>query len=218
MTSGKTIRLKVCGMRDPENIRTIALLQPDYMGFIFYPRSPRFVGDDFSIPLSFPAHIKKVGVFVNETTHTMLRQSDRLSLDYLQLHGNEPVEQVRTLKEQGIKIIKAFSVDEHFDFGLTLPYASLADFFLFDTKGKYYGGNAQIFDWGILKNYDQQVPFFLSGGLTPDNVEAVESLKGMNLHALDINSGVETQPAVKDEHRVYRVTKFLKNTNLKHEI
>lgn len=191
------VKLKVCGMRDAENVLGVAALQPDYMGFIFYPKSPRFVGEDFQVPESFPTAIKKVGVFVNETAEKMLAIAHTLQLDYLQLHGNESVEVCATIKQAGIGVIKVFSVEDDFDFAVTKPYQSSVDFFLFDTKGKYYGGNAQVFDWTVLNRYDQQVPFFLSGGITPDNVTNIAALENMNLHALDVNSGVEIQPALK---------------------
>lgn len=184
-------------MRDAGNVLEVSTLQPDYMGFIFYGKSPRFVGDDFQLSASFPASIKKVGVFVNETPEKMLAIARTLQLDFLQLHGNESVEVCGIIKQAGIGLIKVFSVDDDFDFVVTKPYQSSVDFFLFDTKGKYYGGNAQVFDWTVLNRYDQQVPFFLSGGITPDNVASITTLKDMNLHALDVNSGVEITPALK---------------------
>jgi phosphoribosylanthranilate isomerase len=191
------VKLKVCGMRDAENVLAVSALQPDYMGFIFYGKSPRFVGEDFQIPESFPARIKRVGVFVNETPEKMLAIARTLQLDFLQLHGNESTEVCASVKQAGIGVIKVFSVDDDFDFAVTKPYQNIVDFFLFDTKGKYYGGNAQAFDWTVLNRYDQQVPFFLSGGITPDNVANIAALKNMNLHALDVNSGVEITPALK---------------------
>lgn len=191
------VKLKVCGMRDAENVLAVSALQPDYMGFIFYGKSPRFVGEEFQLPASFPAGIKKVGVFVNETPDKMLAIARRLQLDFLQLHGNESVEVCAAMKQAGLGVIKVFSVDDDFDFAITKPYQHAVDFFLFDTKGKYYGGNAQVFDWTVLNRYDQQVPFFLSGGITPDNVANIAALKNMNLHALDVNSGVEISPALK---------------------
>jgi len=196
------IKLKICGMRDWINIREVIALRPDYMGFIFYANSPRFVGEDFQLPESFPADIKKAGVFVNASVEEMLLQAERLKLDYLQLHGNESVRQCEELKEKGVAVIKVFSVDDDFDFTSTKPYAHSVDFFLFDTKGKYYGGNARTFDWNVLQRYDQQVPFFLSGGISPYNVSGIKELKGMNLHAIDINSGVEVTPGMKDIEKI----------------
>lgn len=191
------MELKICGMRDEANIIEVAEMGVDYMGFIFYPESPRYVGENFRIPY-LSSHIKRVGVFVNETTGVMKRKADELSLDYLQLHGHESAAQCEELKRHKIKLIKVFSIDNNFDFKQTRDYKGVVDFFLFDTKGKYHGGNARAFDWGVLDNYNQQVPFFLSGGIGPDNIMEVNSLKGKNIHAVDVNSGVESAPAVKD--------------------
>jgi len=196
------MKLKVCGMRDADNILKVAALGVDYMGFIFYEKSPRYVGEAFEIPAGFPEKVKKVGVFVDEEAEKMLMTGKRLKLDYFQLHGHEPAAVCQQLKEAGFGVIKVFSIGDEFDFGITEEYAAVTDFFLFDTKGKFYGGNAQVFDWGQLNKYDQQVPFFLSGGLNPVNVLGLSSLKGMNIHALDVNSGVETSPGVKDVEKI----------------
>lgn len=185
-------------MRDADNILQVAALCPAYMGFIFYEKSPRFVGEGFVLPAGFPAEIKKVGVFVNATAETMLATAARVGLNALQLHGHESVEVCRQVRAAGLEVIKVFSVGDDFDFTSTGPYREAADYFLFDTKGKLYGGNAQTFDWSVLRRYDQQVPFFLSGGLTPANVGAALALEGLNLYALDVNSGVETAPGQKD--------------------
>ncbi|WP_228450620.1 phosphoribosylanthranilate isomerase [Chryseolinea soli] len=204
------IKLKICGMRDAENIQAVTALSPQYMGFIFYRKSPRFVGDDFVMPAISPG-IKKVGVFVNETTENILRIASRYDLTLIQLHGHETPEQCRDLKAKGLSVIKVFSVGEDFDWSTVQPYKSLADFFLFDTKGKYYGGNAQAFDWSLLQKYDQEIPFFLSGGLSPENIDDVDRLKGMNLYALDVNSGVEDSPGVKNASKIESVLEKLKS-------
>jgi phosphoribosylanthranilate isomerase len=185
-------------MRDADNILQVAALRPAYMGFIFYEKSPRFVGQGFVLPVGFPADIKKVGVFVNAPAESMLATAARVGLDALQLHGHESVEVCQQVKAAGLEVIKVFSVDDDFDFSTTEPFRAVADYFLFDTKGKLYGGNAKTFDWSVLRRYDQQVPFFLSGGLTPANVADAMALEGVNLYALDVNSGVETAPGKKD--------------------
>lgn len=194
-------------MRDKSNISDVAALNPDYMGFIFYAPSPRYVGEDFTV--EFSPTTKRVGVFVNETTEAMVKKVHALKLDYLQLHGQETVKQCEDLKTQGIKIIKVFSVDDEFDFSKTTPYKPVVDFFLFDTKGKYYGGNAVAFNWNILKQYDQQVPFFLSGGIAPANAEEIKKMGAMNMHAVDLNSGVELAPALKDVNKIIEIKKIL---------
>jgi len=206
------IRLKICGMRDAENISGVNALSPQYMGFIFYRKSPRFVGDDFVMP-AISHGIKKVGVFVNETTDAILNAAARHDLSLIQLHGHEPPAQCRDLKAKGLGVIKAFSVGDDFDWRVVEPYKTVADFFLFDTKGKYYGGNAQAFDWSLLRKYDQEIPFFLSGGLSPENIAGIIELKGMNLYALDVNSGVEDSPGVKNISRIASVLEKLKSLN-----
>ena len=203
------IKLKICGMRETENILQVASLSPDYMGFIFYSKSPRFVGENFVIPDQFPAIIKRVGVFVNERVEDMLAKRDKHRLDMLQLHGDESPDVCEVVRRSGTKVIKVFSVDDKFDFESTIPYKNVVDYFLFDTKGKYYGGNATPFDWRVLERYDQNIPFFLSGGLNPENISGIHDLKGMNVHAVDVNSGVERSPGIKDPALVGRIANVL---------
>lgn len=198
MTSAEKIKIKVCGMRDANNITQVATLGPDYMGFIFYPPSPRYVGADFKLSDKDATPIVRVGVFVNAENEEILRQSRLVGFDHVQLHGNEGVHQAGALKDSGFKVIKVFSVDDDFDFGITRQFAPVVDFLLFDTRGKLYGGNARAFNWNVLRRYDQDVPFFLSGGISPENVKDIASLEGMNLHALDVNSGAEGAPGLKD--------------------
>lgn len=198
------MRLKVCGMRDSKNIKQLLALKPDYMGFIFYGRSPRDVEGLLSEELlkSFPSETKKVGVFVNATLNQVKDRVGQFELDYVQLHGDETVEYVAELFAIGIKVMKVFSVGETFDFDQLKQYDPFVDFFLFDTKGKARGGNGKTFDWRILKKYDQKVPFFLSGGIDLDNVSELKSLEGMNLHAIDVNSKFELEPGLKDVKKV----------------
>lgn len=205
MTNQSSIQVKICGMREVQNMLDVAALQPDFMGFIFYEKSPRYVGNDFDIPEGFPDTISRVGVFVNESTKQILELAERHALDYLQLHGDESVEQVKELWNSNSKIIKVFSVDAGFDFNITKSYQPYCDYFLFDTKGKHYGGNATLFDWNLLKKYDQKVPFFLSGGLNSDNVNKALAIDDLNLFALDLNSGVEISPGLKDAGKIRRV-------------
>jgi phosphoribosylanthranilate isomerase len=189
-------------MRDPENILKVAEEQPAYMGFIFYDQSPRYVGQDFFIPTEFPDSIKRVGVFVNEKVDVILGIVKKYNLELVQLHGTESPEQCEELANRGVSIIKAFSIDTQFDFEETKPFGKYVDYFLFDTKGKHFGGNAKVFDWSQLNRYDQRIPFFLSGGLTVVNIQKINELKNMNVHALDVNSGLEALPGVKDVDKV----------------
>ena len=207
MNSGKDIAIKVCGMRDPENILQVVSLGPQYLGFIFYPNSPRYVGNDFELPRNLPSSFKKVGVFVNESNDVILSKAEKIGFEFVQLHGNESVEQSSDLKASGLKIIKVFSVDDAFKFEVTQAYKNVVDYFLFDTKGKLYGGNARTFDWNVLRKYDQEVPFFLSGGLSPENVGDLGDIRSMNLHALDLNSGVELSPGLKSLEKIKAIMK-----------
>lgn len=207
------VRWKVCGMRDEDNILRVSAMQPDYLGFIFYEKSPRFVGHDFKMPSRLGKNIKKAGVFVNASTPEILKQVEKHELDIIQLHGNEPETQLKDLKKEGLCIFKVFSVGDDFDFQVTKPYQEFSNYFLFDTKGKYYGGNAVRFNWEILSEYDQQVPFILSGGIDPENMREIQNLTGFNLHGIDINSGVEISPALKDIEKVGRVKEFIHDLN-----
>lgn len=191
------IKLKICGMRDEANIQAVGDLHPDYMGFIFYDKSPRYVGKDFKVP-NVP---NAVGVFVNESNDRILETGVKI----VQLHGNESPERCASLKSKGLTVIKAFSIDDDFDFEKTKPYSDVTDYFLFDTKGKYYGGNAYPFDWNKLNEYDQSKPFFLSGGLNAQNLNNLDLLNGMNLYAIDLNSGVEDTPGIKNIDKIKNV-------------
>jgi phosphoribosylanthranilate isomerase len=200
------VKLKVCGMRDVANIQAVAELRPDYMGFIFYKQSPRYVGDQFSIG---DVNVRKVGVFVNENTEKILAQLKSIGSTTAQLHGDENPVQCAELKGQGITVIKVFPVDDDFNFEKTKEYENVSDFFLFDTKGKLHGGNAKVFNWRKLQEYDQSVPFFLSGGLNADNLKDIGVLKDMNLHALDLNSGVEDSPGLKNISKISDLMKLI---------
>jgi len=210
MDKSNSIRLKICGMRDAANIREIGALNPDYIGFIFYKNSPRFVGENFEIPDDFSNEIKRVGVFVNEPFSNLLRLVKKHSLDFVQLHGDESREYCKRIKSEGLAVIKVFRVGAEFDFAITNEYEATVDFFLFDTKGVEYGGTGKKFDWNILNNYNQNIPFFLSGGINPENSNDLDSFTGMNIHALDVNSGVEISPGRKEKSKVLSIIKKLR--------
>jgi len=196
-------------MRDPENILQVAELQPDYMGFIFYEKSKRYVGKEFKIPTQLSKNIKRVGVFVNESTENMLSLARLHKLDFIQLHGDEPVKQCWELKQEKFGVIKVFSIDEHFSFAKVEPYKKVVDYFLFDTKSSLYGGTGKTFDWNLLNGYDQEIPFFLSGGLSAGNIQAARNSDSWNLHAFDLNSGVEMAPGLKSIEKLLELKKLL---------
>ncbi len=209
------MQLKVCGMKYAENIEAILGLKPDYMGFIFYPQSKRYVTEvqtDFINQLDFP---NKTAVFINADLQEIITIAQKGNFKILQLHGDESPELCAKLKnEYGFTVIKAFGIGENFDFSVLEIYKPLVDYFLFDTKGKEYGGNGLSFDWNILKNYDQTIPFFLSGGIGLENMEELISFvteNKLNLQAIDVNSRFETEPGLKDRGRIEKLIKKLQD-------
>jgi phosphoribosylanthranilate isomerase len=200
------MKIKVCGMKNPENIREISVLSPDYMGFIFYPKSKRYAGELNEEVVKNLNHLIKVGVFVNEEALCIKEICKRYNINFIQLHGNENPALCQELKSEGFKIIKVFSVGEHFEFSETNAYKKVADYFLFDTKSESYGGTGKKFNWSLFEHYDNQKEIFLSGGIGPDDVEEIKKLKSLNIHALDINSKFEIEPGLKD---VGLVRKFI---------
>ena len=191
-------------MRDPENISGIVAALPDFMGFIFYPKSKRFVGFEPSTEILavIPDSVQKVGVFVDETPEKVMEIVAGWKLDVVQLHGNESPEYCQQIKNSGMVVFKAFSVDEQFDFAAMKAYSGVCDYFLFDTKGQLPGGTGQKFNWELLENYRGDVPFFLSGGIGPDDLEVLRNFKHPRWHGIDINSGFEISPALKDVEKV----------------
>lgn len=202
------LKIKVCGMRDPENISGVIADMPDFIGFIFYPKSSRFVGFEPSTEVLavVPKSIKKVGVFVDETPEKVMEICQNWNLDVVQLHGQETPEYCQQIQSFGIAVFKAFSLDEEFDFEKLKAYTGVCDYFLFDTKGHLPGGTGQKFRWQLLKNYRGDVPFFLSGGIEQDDFEAIKQFSHPQLFGIDINSGFEISPALKD---VEKVRKFI---------
>ena len=191
-------------MRDPENILGVVGALPDYLGFIFYPKSKRFVGFNPSAEVMavVPDSVKKVGVFVNETPEKVLETVQNWDLNVVQLHGNETPEYCRQIQDSGITVFKAFSVDELFDFETLDAYSKVCNYFLFDTKGQLPGGTGQKFNWQLLQNYKGDVPFFLSGGIGPLDLEAIRHFGHPRWCGIDINSGFEISPALKDVEKV----------------
>lgn len=187
-------RIKVCGMKHPENILEVATLQPEFMGFIFYDKSKRYF--EGTIP-SLPKSIKKVGVFVNECMDVILHKIAVHNLDLVQLHGEETAEFCQILADKKIKIIKAFAVDKFFEFSQLKKYEPFCIYFLFDTKGENPGGNGVVFDWKILSKYDSKTPLFLSGGIGAAELKQIKKIQ-LPVFALDINSKFEVEPGFKN--------------------
>ncbi len=207
------MRLKICGMRETENITHLLALQPDYMGFIFYEKSKRFVGEDLDEDLlkSFPMNTKKVGVFVNAHLSYILEKVRKYQLDFVQLHGEELPDFCKNLRLKGVNVIKAFSVDENFNFSQLNNFKPWCDYFLFDTKGEQKGGNGIAFNWEILNRYDNEKPFFLAGGIDLGNADEAFGLsEKYKIHAVDVNSKFEIEPALKDIEKLRELIGIIK--------
>lgn len=195
-------------MKYPENILKVGNLSPDYLGFIFYEKSPRnFMG---SLP-ELPASIKKIGVFVKANIDEVSEKVSQFKLNGIQLHGSESTAYIKQLKsklqqeaqrgtiDKSPFIIKVFSIKDHFDFSTLKTYEPLVDYFLFDTKGAYAGGNGYTFNWELLNNYPSEKPFFLSGGIGIAQLEAIEKIaSSLPVHAIDVNSQFEEEPGLKN--------------------
>ena len=208
MINGKII--KVCGMCEAENIRDVESLEGiDMLGFIFYPKSPRYV---YELPAYLPVYTRRVGVFVNEDKQIVSMYADRFGLNYVQLHGTESPEYCRSLHMAGLKIIKAFSIARPKDLAKVYEYEKVCDLFLFDTKCEQYGGSGNQFDWSILHTYNGQVPFLLSGGINPYSVNALKEFKHPRLAGYDLNSRFELKPGKKDTERIRTFLNELKSS------
>ncbi|GHT47810.1 N-(5'-phosphoribosyl)anthranilate isomerase [Bacteroidia bacterium] len=190
------LKIKVCGMRSGYSIVEVSQLPIDFMGFIFYEKSPRYDKDlNVWAVAQIPKSIQKVGVFVNAAKDTILEAAEKFDLQLVQLHGNESPEFCNALNKD---IIKAFSIASEADFARCSEYESVCKYFLFDTKTPQYGGSGKKFDWQILSAYEGKTPFFLSGGIAPEDAEAIKQLNFPQLCAVDLNSRFETEPGFKD--------------------
>ncbi len=199
-------------MKYPQNIKDVESMHPDYLGFIFYPPSPRYVGNDVALQDFLPTiKTNKVGVFVNASFQEIIKYVADFSLDMVQLHGNETVALCSQLKQQGITVMKAFSISTPEDFTLTQGFVDVCDYFLFDTKTPQYGGSGLKFDWQILQAYTYHVPFFLSGGIALSDVGAIKKLTHPQLVAVDVNSRFETLPATKNINQIQQFIQEINN-------
>lgn len=218
------MRIKVCGMREPENVKALLGLPIDYMGFIFYKKSPRNIGKKDPLIHWVQKNVKsfgeveRVGVFVNSEIDFILNKVHDYKLDYVQLHGEESAEYCAEIQSfwaistmRSARLIKVFSVDNDFDFSITQAYEPHCSHFLFDTKGKQRGGNGTKFNWNILEEYSGSLPFFLSGGIDPDATEEIKALDLKQLIGIDINSRFELKPGLKDIEKIKPFVAAIKN-------
>ena len=201
------MRIKVCGMTKIEQIRRLDELGVEFAGLIFYPRSPRYVGKSPLRPDALrreKMNINRVGVFVNPTLEEVLRTVDEWRLHMVQLHGDESVKFCEQVSNH-VSTVKAFRLAGDEDVLWRVhPYREVADMFLFDSVGASYGGNGVAFDWKALSATDVDKPFFLSGGIGPEDAERVLAFaeRQPDLFAVDVNSRFETSPGVKDMEKV----------------
>lgn len=206
------MELKVCGMREPENIRSlISEVNPDWMGLIFYPKSPRYVSDEKAAELKeFP--VKKVGVFVNASEAEILRKVDQFGLSAIQLHGSESPDFVKSLAEKTeAELWKVVSVGTEIDWKSLEGYLPFVSKFLFDTATAAHGGSGKRFDWKVLETYPFDKGFLLSGGLDGESAEEVLALRQQipQLKGVDLNSKFEDAPGVKNIEKLKRFNKNL---------
>ncbi len=203
----KDVKIKICGLK--HNIIEVAALNPDYIGFIFYDKSPRYF-DGNEIP-ALPKGIKKVGVFVNAGPNEIVHTVNKHKLDVIQLHGDETKEQLVAIQcaleqfvNHGYEVWKVFNVGDDFDFSELIPFEGNVDKFLFDTKGDERGGNGKPFNWDVLKKYPCKTPFILSGGIGPDSVPKIKKIlkTDLPLYALDVNSRFEIYSGLKDSEKL----------------
>lgn len=204
----RPLAIKVCGMRQADNIQALAELDIDYMGFIFYEKSKRYTPT--SIITDLPASIKKVGVFVNASVEDVQNKINE-GLHAVQLHGDESVDFCKAIKTEGILLIKAFGLHEDINWEDLAPYEKVVDYFLFDTSSAQYGGTGKTFDWALLNKYPYSTPYFLSGGLDLENLHTALAISDARLIGLDLNSKFEIESALKDINKIKQALKIIKD-------
>ena len=195
----RPLLIKVCGMRDVQNITELIPIRPNFMGFIFHAASPRNVIEKPKVDI--PTTIQKVGVFVNQPIEFVLGKVIEFDLDYVQLHGDETPAYCQQLKATDLGVIKVFKIKDAMNIEEMKPY-TCCDFFLFDYQGQQDGGNGLKYDWSILQNYDLDVPFFLSGGIGEEDADQIKQLPFKQLAGVDLNSQFELEPAIKEIERI----------------
>lgn len=214
------MRIKVCGMRDSENIIRLAELKPDYIGLIFYPLSSRCAENpDVQILENLSHSIKLVGVFVDAAIQEIVKKVMEFGLDAVQLHGSESVaycDELRkslteTLNGRQVEIFKAFGLSAEFSFEILDDYMPVCDFFLFDTKSPSHGGSGMAFDWDLLAKYSGPKPYFLSGGLSPENISGISKFADKYLYGVDLNSKFEIKPGLKNIDSLKQAFTLLRN-------
>ena len=191
-------KIKICGLKHPDNIRDVMALQPDYIGFICYRGSRRFIDQLDPSWVTALQGVKKTGVFVDAPLSEVNEAIRQYGFQAVQLHGAETPAYCAELAGAGVEIIKAFGINEQFDWSTVTEYAASVDYFLFDTRSPQHGGTGKQFDWSLLAGYTGDTPYFLSGGIGPDNIADALQIDDPRCYALDLNSKFETAPGIKD--------------------
>lgn len=195
MNTYRTLIIKVCGMTLGDNIRDIEALGVDWLGFIFFDRSPRCVRQK---PSLMPQRAKRVGVFVNAPLEEIRARIREYSLHYVQLHGDESPSFCLEVQALGVGVIKAFPLSEAVDLEATMPYEGCCNYYLFDTKtAQQRGGSGMRFNWQLLDAYRGATPFLLGGGIGPESLDALQHFEHPLWAGIDLNSRFESAPGVK---------------------
>ena len=206
--------IKVCGMKDADNIRNVAALTPMMMGFIFYPGSPRYAGDlDADVVRSLPGHVRPVGVFVNSEEHEVIEICRSYGIKIVQLHGEESPAMCGSLRRQGFTVFKAVGIATAADFSMLSEYEGCVDMFLFDTKSPQHGGTGCQFDHSLLEKSSLDVPYLLCGGIGPGDIDTVVAAMRPGMAGIDINSRFEVAPGVKNLRALIQFILSLRSFN-----
>lgn len=209
----RKLQVKICGMKEIGNVREVCELSPDYIGFIFYPGSKRFVGADPDPELfeMVPPGVNKTAVFVDEAPEKIIDIAARFQIKQVQLHGKETTGICRQLKASGLTVIKAIPGDQVTNGTMLDNYASVCDYFLFDTPVSTHGGSGRKFDWSFLEGKSFQLPYFLSGGIDVDDADAILAFNSKDLYAVDVNSRFELRAGVKDRRLLKEFLNRIRN-------
>lgn len=207
----KQLKIKVCGMKEPQNIQELLKLEPDYMGYIFYPKSARFIGDVVPENIKLPTRTKLTGVFVDASLEYITKNAVEYTLQAIQLHGKESPDFCREVQKLNVVTIKAFGISEDFDWVSLEHYSDSVDAFLFDTKTSAHGGSGRKFNWDLLKRYQLQIPYFISGGIGPEDMDTLINFQDQRLIAVDLNSKYETMPGEKNISLLHTTFKKIRN-------
>lgn len=206
------LQIKVCGLTQQSQIQELISLNVDFLGFIFYEKSPRFVLNHLSLKeIAEINHQGKVGVFVNETVEKIVEISEKAKLNFIQFHGDEDEKFIIELRKnikKDVKLIKVFRVGETFNFQFSI-FNSLVNYFLFDTDSKAFGGTGKTFDWTLLNEIEISKPYFLSGGISLENINQLSTINHQPI-ALDINSKFEIEAGIKDVEKIKTFKSLLK--------